>query len=110
MPRKQKSPYVNSESHGSNCEGSCLKWQPAKIPSFDEARCTWDQYCRRIQNKFVLILISKSQPVLALLDATGEHTYAKVSDLCFPNFPENKTLGKLLDILSFLNSEINSAH
>lgn len=97
MPRKQKQ-FLGEEEETPKENGNV--WQPTKMPSFEEANCTWEQYCRRLINKFALTGISKSKQVLALLDAIGEQTYGKVCDLCSPDFPEEKSLDELLDVLS----------
>jgi hypothetical protein len=101
MPRRQSNPNIEQENPGKTVyNNGSNTWQPSKIPSFEESNCSWEQYCRRLLNKFVLTGISEENKVLALLDAIGEQTYAIVSDLCSPGFPEGKTLNQLLDILS----------
>lgn len=93
MPKRQQDLSLEGKEN-------TVTWQPTKVPSFEEANCTWDQYCRRLLNKFALAGLPKSKQPLALLDAIGEQTYAKLSDLCSPGFPEEKTLEELLGILA----------
>lgn len=39
----------NTINNGSNT------WQPNKIPSVEESNFSWEQHCRRLLNKFVLV-------------------------------------------------------
>lgn len=76
---------------------------------FDHVQSDWTIFCARMEQYFIANAVKEENIKRAvLLNALSQETYKLVRNLCVPEFPETKTFGQLLKIMTEHFSPVKS--